>query len=127
MIQATRKSVALAMAMAASIAGLLVDEDLWRKGSNAVVTEASARIGRPLSPVSFAGVARRTTRRAVVRGAVAPRYGVVRRYGVGVGVGYLGYAGVARRTTRRVVRRNVYGAGCAQVVNAYGQIVTRCY
>jgi hypothetical protein len=34
------------------------------------VTDAQARVGRPLTPVSVAGVARRTTRRAVVGGAV---------------------------------------------------------
>ncbi|MEA3292338.1 MAG: hypothetical protein U9Q71_08595 [Pseudomonadota bacterium] len=35
------------------------------------VPEAAARFGRPLTPVSFAGVARRTTRRAVVVGSAA--------------------------------------------------------
>jgi len=34
------------------------------------VGSAQARVGRPLTPVSVAGVARRTTRRAVVGGAV---------------------------------------------------------
>ena len=33
------------------------------------ITAAEARIGRPLTPMSYAGVARRTTRRAVVGGA----------------------------------------------------------
>ncbi|MET4386637.1 hypothetical protein ABIB73_002382 [Bradyrhizobium sp. F1.4.3] len=33
------------------------------------VSGAEARVGRPLTPVSVAGVARRTTRRAVVGGA----------------------------------------------------------
>jgi hypothetical protein len=33
------------------------------------VGSAEARVGRPLTPVSVAGVARRTTRRAVVGGA----------------------------------------------------------
>jgi hypothetical protein len=33
------------------------------------VDSAQARVGRPLTPVSVAGVARRTTRRAVVGGA----------------------------------------------------------
>jgi hypothetical protein len=33
------------------------------------VESAQARVGRPLTPVSVAGVARRTTRRAVVGGA----------------------------------------------------------
>ena len=34
------------------------------------VDSAQARVGRPLTPASVAGVARRTTRRAVVGGAV---------------------------------------------------------
>jgi hypothetical protein len=41
--------------------------DLARDWSNApvpgLVTSAEARVGRPLTPVSVAGVARRTTRR----------------------------------------------------------------
>ena len=36
-----------------------------------LVREANAVFGRPLTPVSFAGVARRTTRRAVVYGSAA--------------------------------------------------------
>ena len=32
-------------------------------GSVAIATSAEARVGRPLTPVSVAGVARRTTRR----------------------------------------------------------------
>jgi hypothetical protein len=36
-----------------------------------LLTEAQARVGRPMTPVSYAGVARRTTRRAVVAGAAA--------------------------------------------------------
>ncbi len=45
----------------------------------------------------------------------------------------MSYAGVARRTTRRaVVGAGVvgagayYGSGCVQVVDAYGQLITRC-
>jgi hypothetical protein len=39
-------------------------------GPSLSVESAQARVGRPLTPVSVAGVARRTTRRAVVGGAV---------------------------------------------------------
>jgi hypothetical protein len=39
-------------------------------GLSLSVVSAQARVGRPLTPVSVAGVARRTTRRAVVGGAV---------------------------------------------------------
>jgi len=40
-------------------------------GVSVSIPSAQARVGRPLTPVSVAGVARRTTRRAVVGGAVA--------------------------------------------------------
>ena len=43
----------------------------WSSGGISFsVGSAQARVGRPLTPVSVAGVARRTTRRAVVGGAV---------------------------------------------------------
>ena len=35
-------------------------------GSNPIVSSAEARVGRPLTPVSVAGVARRTVRRCAV-------------------------------------------------------------
>jgi hypothetical protein len=38
-------------------------------GLSVAVDSAQARVGRPLTPVSVAGVARRQTRRAVVGGA----------------------------------------------------------
>lgn len=43
----------------------------WSQGEglSLSVASAQARVGRPLTPVSVAGVARRTTRRAVVGGA----------------------------------------------------------
>jgi hypothetical protein len=50
------------------------------------VTTTDARVGRPLTPMSVAGVARRTTRRAVVRhGAYygAAYYGTRAYYGNG--------------------------------------------
>ena len=63
---------------------------------NGLVSSAEARVGRPLTPMSYAGVARRTTRRAVAVGAGAAAAGAY------------------------------YGSGCVQVVDAYGQVVTRC-
>jgi hypothetical protein len=46
-------------------------------GVSLSIDSAQARVGRPLTPVSVAGVARRTTRRAVVGGAAvgAAAYG----------------------------------------------------
>lgn len=63
---------------------------------NGFFSQAQARVGRPLTPMSYAGVARRTTRRAVAVGAAA------------------GAAGA------------YYGSSCRQVVDAYGNVVTRC-
>lgn len=68
--------------------------------SGSWTSTAEAIIGRPLTPLSYAGVARRTTRRAVVAGAA------------------VGAAAAAAP---------VYVApACVQVVNAYGQLYWRC-
>jgi len=64
-----------------------------------LVSSAEARVGRPLTPMSYAGVARRTTRRAVAVGAVA-------------GAAYAAPVVVA--------------PACAQVVDAYGRMATVC-
>ena len=65
---ASRKVFILAAAVATFAVGLS-----WNDGSlvsNGIFSEAQARVGRPLTPMSYAGVARRTTRRAVAVGAV---------------------------------------------------------
>jgi uncharacterized protein YgbK (DUF1537 family) len=91
-----RKTLLLVTA-AISLAGAL----LWN-GKVAVeqglVSASEARGGRPLTPMSYAGVARRTTRRAV--------------YG----------------TAAAAAAAGAYAAtpGCVQVTNAYGQVVTKC-
>jgi len=93
----SRRVFVLAAALAAFMAGLS-----WNDGSlvsNGVFSEAQARVGRPLTPMSYAGVARRTTRRAVAVGAT---------------VGAVGAAGA------------YYGSSCVQVVDAYGRVTTRC-
>jgi len=58
-----------ALAIAAAWTCLLISEDVFRSGADSLVASAEARVGRPLTPVSYAGVARRTTRRAVAAGA----------------------------------------------------------
>jgi hypothetical protein len=66
--------------------------------THGLVSTSEARVGRPLTPMSYAGVARRTTRRAV--------------YG----------------TAAAATAAGAYAAtpSCVQVTNAYGQVVTRC-
>ena len=39
--------------------------------SGSFISQAEARVGRPATPMSYAGVARRTTRRTVAYGAAA--------------------------------------------------------
>jgi hypothetical protein len=99
MIISSRKSAMLVLAATVAAGGLFVNENDWFVFGP--VSSAEARVGRPLTPMSYAGVARRTTRRAVAVGAV-------------------GVAGAA-----------AYGAyaapGCVQVADAYGRIVTQCY
>lgn len=89
-----RKLIVSAAAAIALAGGLF-----WN-GETAVdkslVASAEARVGRPLTPMSYAGVARRTTRRAVAVGAGAAAAGAY------------------------------YGSGCVQAVDAYGRVVTRC-
>ena len=50
------------------LAGALVAADMVTGGL--IVTSAEARVGRPATPASVAGVARRTTRRVVRRTAI---------------------------------------------------------
>jgi hypothetical protein len=60
-----------------------------------LVVTAAAVIGRPATPVSYAGVARRTTVRAVTPGVGAPGVGVTPGVGVGApGVGVTPAVGV---------------------------------
>ena len=53
----------LALSVGALIAAFLVEAHLPVK----FISEASAVVGRPLTPISVAGVARRTTRRTIAR------------------------------------------------------------
>jgi hypothetical protein len=82
-------------------AALLWSGQLPLDGNMAVVSSAEARIVRPLTPMSYAGVARRTTRRAVAVGAVATGAAVV-------------------------AAPMVVAPACSQVADAYGRIVTVC-
>lgn len=69
---------------AVAAAGLLCSFNWSQNGGLSVVaSSAQARIGRPLTPLSYAGVARRTTRRAVIGGAAvgAATVGAAHAYG----------------------------------------------
>ena len=64
--------------------------------SPGLIGNAEARFGRPATPVSYAGVARRTTRRAVTPGVGAPGVGVGGVGGPASGVGVLPGAGAGQ-------------------------------
>ena len=65
MTRGTRMTVRIALAALVGAGCLLVNERALLGTSNSVLATADARIGRPATPMSYAGVARRTTRRAV--------------------------------------------------------------
>ena len=61
-IAATIRTIAVGFVMLS--AGLVIDSWVLH---GVVITDAEARIGRPMTPGSVAGVSRRTTRRAIRR------------------------------------------------------------
>lgn len=71
MTRATFRLLTIAVMAAAGLGVLFVDEHADQRTSGSLISQAQARVGRPMTPVSYAGVARRTTRRAVAAGAVA--------------------------------------------------------
>ena len=108
------------MALAGAVgAGFLMVNDVSPTTSGYFVTKAQAIIGRPATPMSYAGVARRTTRReAYGTGA----YGGYRGYGYGAG------AVVAAAVGAAAYGAATYGSGsCVQVTDVYGRLVTQCY
>ena len=65
-----RKIARFALAAAAGAACLLINENVSLTQASSLITQADARVGRPMTATSVAGVARRSTRRTVRRGAV---------------------------------------------------------
>jgi len=76
-------------AFATAVTGLFWSGDLRIGHRFGLVTEAQAIIGRPLTPMSYAGVARRTVRRGAVYGAAA--YGAAAYPYRGPACGYYPY------------------------------------
>jgi hypothetical protein len=103
MTRATTRLSFIAVAAIGGMGCLFVSEKASLTSPETFVSSAEARIGRPLTPMSYAGVARRTTRRTVAVGAAA-------------GAAYYAAPPVA-----------VAPGGCVQAVDAYGRIYTRCY
>ncbi|WP_276122084.1 hypothetical protein [Pararhizobium qamdonense] len=62
-----RKLKIALLAVVVGLFGVGGGEQVSFPGVYGFVSSAEARVGRPLTPVSVAGIARRTTRRTVVR------------------------------------------------------------
>jgi hypothetical protein len=99
MKRALIRATQISFATVAVVVGLFGSEKIWPTDSGSLVTQAHAIIGRPLTPMSYAGVARRSA------------------VGVGVGVGVAVGVGAAAVVAAPV---------CAQVVDVYGRITTVC-
>ena len=84
-----KSSIALAAVVGAG--GLFLSENFSTTAPRTYLSQAKAVIGRPLTPLSVAGVARRTTRRAVAAGAVGYGAYAVGRYGYSDYYGTPGY------------------------------------
>ena len=100
----TRTSTAMIRLSIAAVVGgaaLFWNGEVPSDSRSSLVSSAQARIGRPLTPMSYAGVARRTTRRAVAYGAAGA---------VAVGAAAYGPSGCVQ----------------TQVTDVYGRIVTVC-
>ena len=67
----------ITLATALSAGSLFVSEKVSLDQPSSFISQAEARVGRPLTPMSYAGVARRTTRRAVAVRATVYRPGCI--------------------------------------------------
>jgi hypothetical protein len=68
------RTVKIAVALLLAFGFAKASDLMSPSGEQGLITEAHAVVGRPLTPVSVAGVARRTTRRTVRRCAAGIYY-----------------------------------------------------
>ena len=90
-----------AAALATGVTGLFWSGDITLGRGSGLITEAQAIIGRPLTPMSYAGVARRTVRRGVYAGAAVGAYGAY-GYARGPACGYYPTRPVTSRGPNRL-------------------------
>ncbi len=102
---------------AAVFAGVLCLSDAGPYSSG-LFARANAVIGRPLTPMSYAGVARRTSRRAAYASGA---YGAYGGYGYG-GYGYAAPPPPAYGTPYG----SPYAPACTPLYDAYGRLVRSC-
>jgi hypothetical protein len=96
-----------------AVAALFWSGEVPTRETTSFVTSAEAWVGAPATPRSYAGVARRTTRRTVAAGAAV---------GTAVGVATVG---AATATTARAAAVAT-APNCARVTGPYGRTATVC-
>lgn len=107
-----RKCAALVLGTAVFVGGMCWNEDM----PGELFPRAEARIGRPLTPVSYAGVARRTTRRVAYTGAAA----------TSAAAASAAAAAAAPPPTTTVVVTTPPPMTCTEVIEADGTVVKTC-
>ncbi len=100
----------IALMLGLAITGWLFNGQTGPTSSGFLMATAEARFGRPATPVSYAGVARRTTVRVAtpgvgVGGVGGPASGVGVRPGAGAGKAGVGYSGGVGRNYGGPVNR----------------------
>ena len=129
---ATLNALRFALAAAAGTACLFINDNTSSTQRSSLISQADARIGRPGTPLSVAGVARRHYRRAAVgagvvgaglaAGAYYGGYGTGGYYGTygGYPGGYYGgYANRSHVTGRPTLVPRYYGGGYPGGYGAY--------
>jgi hypothetical protein len=111
----TPRTVVVSLTAAAGFVVLFANDNLLSPQPFSLIAQANARVGRPLTPVSVAGVARRTHRRAYY--GAGSYYGVGSYYGTGAYLGYRGYDAYAS---------GIYGAR-GSYYPGYGAYATGIY
>src|SRR5689334_17243431 len=91
-MQKRAQVIRFGLAVAAGMAGLFANPTTWLSPQTAsLTTQAEARVGRPLTPGSVAGVNRRVDRRTTRRAY----YGAGGYYGTGAAIGTAAAVGAA--------------------------------
>lgn len=94
----TKKPMKKVAILGLAVTGWLLNGQMGPSPHAGLIASAEAVVGAPRTPVSYAGVARRTTARAVTPGVGAggvggPASGVGVRPGAGAGKAGVGYSG----------------------------------
>lgn len=112
----TRKLFAKTL-IAAPVAAtaLFCNVDISASPTVSLASPAQAWVGAPATPRSFAGVARRTTRRSVAAGVA-----------VGATAAGVATVGAARAATVGATTAAVAASNCARVIGPYGRAAVVC-